>query len=57
MGTHTSPRPWVTMKFTASGVDFSAAITRSPSFSLSSSSTMMRWRPALTSSMACSIVI
>ena len=57
MGTQTRPRPCVTMKLTASGVALSAAITRSPSFSLSSSSTIIRWRPALTSSRACSIVM
>src|SRR3972149_4226574 len=41
----------------ASGVIFSAAITRSPSFSLSSSSTRMTIFPCLISSMASPIVL
>src|SRR3990172_10761061 len=41
----------------ASGVTFSAAITRSPSFSLSSSSTRMTIFPCLISSMASVIVL
>src|SRR5215467_1821255 len=44
------------MKLTASGVTFSAAIIRSPSFSRSSSSTMMISRPSCICSRACSIV-
>ena len=40
-GTQMSPRPYVAMKLTASGVMRSAAIARSPSFSRSSSSTMI----------------
>ena len=48
------PRPWVAMKLIAAGVTFSAAMARSPSFSRSSSSTMMTIFPALKSSMACS---
>src|SRR5690606_6357667 len=48
---HTRPRPWVTMKLMASGVTNSAAMTRSPSFSRSSSSTRMTMRPARSSAM------
>src|SRR5207249_9766954 len=44
------------MKLIASGVTFSAAIMRSPSFSRSSSSTMMIMRPSWISAMASSIV-
>src|SRR5689334_15528092 len=44
------------MKLMASGVTFSAAIIRSPSFSRSSSSTMMTMRPSWTSTMASSIL-
>src|SRR2546422_2015872 len=44
------------MKLIASGVTFSAAIMRSPSFSRSSSSTMMMMRPSWISAMASSIV-
>src|SRR4029453_1276573 len=44
------------MKLIISGVTFSAAQARSPSFSRSSSSTMMTSRPARKSSMACSMV-
>src|SRR5439155_17399070 len=44
------------MKLIASGVTFSAAIMRSPSFSRSSSSTMMIMRPSCISAMASSIV-
>ena len=51
-----SPRPWVAMKLTASGVTNWAAIVRSPSFSRSSSSTTTTNRPARISSIACSIV-
>ena len=39
--TQISPRASLAMKLIASGVTFSAAIIRSPSFSRSSSSTMM----------------
>ncbi len=39
------PRPWVIMKFTSSGVAFSAAAMKSPSFSRSSASTTMTTRP------------
>src|ERR1041385_3678684 len=44
------------MKLMLSGVTFSAATMRSPSFSRSSSSTMMTIRPSWTSAMASSIV-
>ena len=54
MGTQIRPRPSVAMKLIASGVTISAAIARSPSFSRSSSSTMMTMRPALISSTASS---
>ena len=47
-----SPRAWVAMKLMASGVTFSAASTRSPSFSRSSSSTRITMRPARISSRA-----
>src|SRR5438105_2346695 len=43
------------MKLIASGVTFSAAIVRSPSFSRSASSTTMTMRPARISSIAFSI--
>src|SRR5262245_40934808 len=56
MGTQISPRPYLAMKFTASGVTLSAAMTRSPSFSRSSSSTTTRIRPARISSTPSSIV-
>src|SRR5262249_19754293 len=49
-------RPQDAMKLIASGVTFSAAIMRSPSFSRSSSSTMMIKRPSCISAMASSIV-
>src|SRR5262245_46604172 len=55
-GTQISPRPYLAMKFTASGVTLSAAMTRSPSFSRSSSSTTTRIRPARISSTPSSIV-
>jgi hypothetical protein len=56
MGTQISPRPYLAMKFTASGVAASAAITRSPSFSRSSSSTTTSIRPCRISSMAAAMV-
>ena len=49
------PRPSRAMKLIASGVAFSAARTRSPSFSRSSSSTMTTNRPSRSSSAARSI--
>ena len=48
----TSPRPNLAMKLMASGVTFSAARVRSPSFSRSSSSTTTIMRPARISSIA-----
>src|ERR1035437_7476879 len=47
-----SPRPRTAMKLMISGVTFSAAIVRSPSFSRSSSSTTTTMRPARISWMA-----
>ena len=55
IGAQSTPRPFLSMKFTASGVIFSAAIIKSPSFSLSSSSTTITNLPALKSSRASSI--
>ena len=52
-GRHTIPRPWVTMKLTASGVACSAAMMKSPSFSRSASSTtstILPWRMSSTAS-------
>ena len=43
------PRPYLAMKLIASGVTWSAARTRSPSFSRSSSSTRITMRPAASS--------
>src|SRR4029077_18734853 len=51
-----SPRPFLAMKLIASGVTFSAAIARSPSFSRSSSSTRTIIRPCRISSTASSTV-
>jgi hypothetical protein len=51
-----SPRPWSVMKLIVSGVASSAAHTRSPSFSRSSSSATMMILPFRRSSIACSIV-
>ena len=53
---HTMPRPWVVMKFTASGVTRSAAITKSPSFSRPGSSTTMTISPRPMASTASSAV-
>ena len=47
---HTRPRPWVAMKLMISGLTFSAAETRSPSFSRCSSSTRTIMRPPRSSS-------
>src|SRR5271157_2529460 len=52
MARQTRPRPCLAMKLIASGVTFSAARVRSPSFSRSSSSITTIIRPARTSSMA-----
>ncbi len=54
MGAQIRPRHSLIMKATISGVTFSAAMTRSPSFSRSSSSTTTIGRPAAMSAMACS---
>jgi hypothetical protein len=43
------PRAWRAMKLMAAGVTWSAASTRSPSFSRSSSSTRITMRPAASS--------
>ena len=56
MDRQTSPRPYRAMKLMASGVIFSAAIVRSPSFSRSASSTTMTSRPARMASSASSMV-
>ncbi len=55
MGAQIRPRHSLIMKATISGVACSAAMTRSPSFSRSSSSTTTIGRPAAMSAMACSI--
>src|SRR5438045_1262456 len=54
-GIHTIPRPCVTMKLTSSGVAAWAAITKSPSFSRSASSTTITILPARISSTASPI--
>jgi hypothetical protein len=54
-GRQIRPRPKRAMKLIASGVTFSAAMQRSPSFSRSSSSTRTTMRPARISSSADSI--
>ncbi len=56
IGRQIRPRPCVAMKLTISGVTCSAAQTRSPSFSRSSSSRMTIIRPARSSSIASSTV-
>src|SRR5436305_8621753 len=55
-GMQMRPPPVLAMKAIHSGVTFSAAMARSPSFSRSSSSTMMTGRPALNSSIASGMV-
>ncbi len=50
IGKHINPRPWVAIKLTISGVISSAAATKSPSSSLSSSSTRTIILPFLRSS-------
>ena len=52
IGMQTNPRPCNVIKLIASAVTFSAARDRSPSFSLSSSSTMITNLPAFISSIA-----
>ena len=54
-GMQMMPLPLVAMKLIASGVTFSAAITKSPSFSRSASSTTMMMRPSWISSRASSV--
>ncbi len=49
------PRPYLAMKLIAAGVAICAGMTRSPSFSRSSSSTRMNLRPLRASSMISSI--
>ncbi len=53
---HIKPLPYFAMKLTASGVTFSAAMQRSPSFSRSSSSTRMTILPCRMSSRASGMV-
>src|SRR6059058_5548657 len=55
-GMQMRPRPYLAMKLMASGVIFSAAMVRSPSFSRSSSSTRTIMRPWRISSTASSTV-
>ena len=55
-GRHTSPRPWVTIVLMASGVTWAAAMTRSPSFSRSWSSTTRTSSPRRIASMACGML-
>ncbi len=55
-GRQIKPRPYVAMKLMASGVTFSAAMQRSPSFSRSLSSIKMTIRPRRISAIASSIV-
>src|SRR5581483_2199079 len=55
VGTQTKPLPYLIIRFIASGVHFSAAMMKSPSFSRSSSSTTMTMRPWRISSIASSI--
>ena len=55
-GAQINPRPCVAMKLIISGVAFSAAAKKSPSFSLFSSSTTIITFPFFTSSIAAAIV-
>ena len=55
IGMQIRPRPCLAMKLMTSGVTFSAAMVRSPSFSRSSSSTTMIIRPSRKASMAASM--
>src|SRR6266849_10885137 len=55
-GIQTSPDPWRVMKLMCSGVTSSAATTRSPSFSRSSSSTTITNLPAAKSEIASGTV-
>ena len=56
-GAQSTPRAFLSMKFTFSGVIFSAAMMRSPSFSRSSSSTTITNLPSLKSSSAASMLL
>jgi hypothetical protein len=56
IGTQMTPLAYLRMNATCSGVHFSAASVRSPSFSRSSSSTTMIIRPAAISATASSTV-
>ena len=56
MGTQMSPRAWRIIMLTSSGVAFSAAITRSPSFSRPSSSVTTMIPPAAIAWIAVSTV-
>src|SRR3954468_3177904 len=56
MGAQMRPLPCVAMKLMTSGVALRAAVTKSPSFSRSSSSTTIITLPALISAMASSMV-
>ena len=56
IGAQSNPRACLSIKFTFSGVIFSAAIMKSPSFSRSSSSTTIKNFPSRKSSIASSIV-
>ena len=55
IGMHNCPRPCVIMNSIVSGVTFSAAAMKSPSFSRSSSSTTMMIRPSFRAWSASSI--
>ena len=56
-GAQSTPRPLESMKLTISGVIFSAATMKSPSFSRASSSTTITIRPSRKSSIASSTVL
>ncbi len=56
IGTQINPRPCIAMKLIAFGVAFSAAMTRSPSFSRSASSVTITILPAAMSRTTSSIV-
>src|SRR5271167_265548 len=57
MARHTKPRPYFAMKLIASGVTFSAARVKSPSFSRSSSSTTTTILPTRMSSRASGMLL
>lgn len=57
MGAQSTPRAFLSMKLTFSGVMVSAAVMRSPSFSRSSSSTTITNLPSLKSFRASSILL